>query len=78
MVITLSAKAGIGFSKSEADRLKGEIDARLQAANPGMGAQVTFPDFKMDNRQKRSVTWTVLSARGNEYDVEVVGMGDPQ
>ena len=64
---------GIALSASEANRLKGQIDAYIQ----GIGMQTgnyTIPDFKDDRGSKRRIEYRVNSIQGNTIHVEIISM----
>ena len=74
MAITFTTvRHGIALSADEARRLKGEIDARIQSADPGRNTNCIFPNFKMDNDKKVAITWRwVANPQPGNYDVELL------
>lgn len=66
---------GIALGANEAKRLRKEIAALLEGMlSPGRGTALHIPNFKLDNGQKRSVDFKVLSQHGDVCEVKLISM----
>ncbi|NML17969.1 hypothetical protein [Azohydromonas caseinilytica] len=65
---------GIALSGDEADRLKGEIGSQVEAMGLDAGSMARIQDFRDDRRNRRAVSYRVLSVEGRDVGVELVSM----
>jgi hypothetical protein len=71
MAITFTKVTDIALNADEANRLRGEIYARIESADPGRNTDCVIPDFKMDNGKKVKITWKWVANNKKDYDVEL-------
>jgi hypothetical protein len=71
--VTFRSAPGIALSPNDANKLRGEIEARLEAAPPGRDTEVLFPDFESERGTKK-VKWKWVNRNGQDYEVDVTSM----